>query len=131
MSYFVILLLTPHLHFSLKSHPTIMHTYAKWHGPLPNRRKRLLEESHLRVFTQLNDYHILKASCFGGWSLNAVFCHAFTTAASSLKSACAKPVLLFSGAEMFFSACFVLSVATCNANAKEFRSIIVLFRKIA
>ena len=80
-----------------------MHEYANWHGPLPNRRQRFLEESHLRVFTQLNDYHILKAGCFGGWSL-----HAFTTASSSLKSACAKPVLSFPGAEMFFSACFVL-----------------------
>ena len=107
-----------------------MHEYANRHSPLPNRRQRFLEESHLRVFTQLNDYHILKAGCFGGWSLHAVLSHAFTTASSSLKSACAKPVLPFPGAEMFFSACFVLLVATCNANAKEFRSITVLFGKL-
>ena len=56
-------------------------------------------------------------------------CHAFTTASSSLKSAWAKPVLPFPGAEMFFSTCFVLSVARSNANAKEFRSITVLFGK--
>ena len=36
-------------------------------------------------------------------------CHAVMTASSSLKSACAKPVLPFPGAEMFFSACFVCS----------------------
>ena len=35
--------------------------------------KGFLEESHLRVFTQLNDYHILKAGRFGVWSLHAVF----------------------------------------------------------
>ena len=80
-----------------------MREYANWLSPLPSRRQRFLEESHLRVFTQLNDYHILKAGCFGVWSL-----HAFTTASSSLKSACAKPVLPFPGAEKFFSACFVL-----------------------
>ena len=57
-------------------------------------------------------------------------CHAFTTASSSLKSACAKPVLPLPGADMFFQRMFcVLSVATCNANAKEFRSITVLFGK--
>ena len=80
---------------------TFMHEYANWHGPLPNRRQRFLEESH------------------------HYFCHAFTTAASSLKSAYAKPVLPFPGAEMFFSACFVLSVATCNVNAKEFLTFIL------
>ena len=35
--------------------------------------KALLEESYLRVFTQLNDYRILNAGSCGAWSLPAVF----------------------------------------------------------
>ena len=46
-----------------------MHEYVNWH----DRRHGFLVQSRLRVFTQLNDYHILKAGCFGSWSLHAVF----------------------------------------------------------
>ena len=49
----------------------------------------------IQVFVFTRNHH-LKAGCFGGWSL-----HAFTTASSSLKSACAKPVLPLLGEKCF------------------------------
>ena len=103
-----------------------MHEYANWHGPLPNRRQRFLEASHL--FTQLNDYHILKAGCFEGWSLRAVY---FSCIYGSLVAeiGMCKAGFNFPRSRNVFSACFVLSVATCSANAKVFRSITVLFGK--
>ena len=49
----------------------------------PCRRQSILEESHLRVFTRLNDYRILRAGCCGAWSLLPLLCRVFTTATSS------------------------------------------------
>ena len=42
---------------------------------------------------------------------------------------CAKPTFQFPGVETFFQCNFVRSVATGNANAKECRSITILFGK--
>ena len=103
-----------------------MHEYANWHDPLQNRRQRfILEESLLRVFTHLNDYHILKAGCFGGWSLHAVFlpCIYDGSFVAEIGMKIAKNCIVQSRffipwSRNVFSACFVLSVATCNANAR-------------
>ena len=109
-----------------------MHEYAKWLDPLQNRRQSILEESHLRVFTQLNDYHAVVErdltciifSCIYNGNLVA------KTVWDNL-SVCryAKPGFAFLWSRDVFRRIFVRSVATGNANAKECRSITILFGK--
>ena len=93
---------------------TFRHEYVKWLDPLLNRRQSILEES--RLFTRLNDYHILKAGCCGAWSLLPLLRHAFTMATSSQYAknvwdnlnvcCCGKLVLHFPGVETFFQCMF-------------------------
>ena len=107
-----------------------MHEYVNWHDPLRNRRHRFLEESHLRVFTQLDDYHILTAGCFGSWSLHAVFLPRIYDCSfvAEIGMKYAETVLCKTGFSFpwnrnVFSACFVRS-ATGNADAQEYYCLI-------
>ena len=95
-----------------------------------NRRHGFLEESHLRVFTQLNDYHILTAGCFGSWSVHAVFLPRIYDCSfvAEIGMKYAEPVLCKTGFSFplnrnVFSACFVRS-ATGNADAQEYYCLI-------
>ena len=94
-----------------------MHEYAKWLNPLQSRRQNILEESYLHVFTQLDDYHILKAvvergltciilSCIYNGNFAAQIGIKYAKAVSDNLSVCcrAKSVFHFPGVETFFSA---------------------------